>query len=141
MQSEMTITVINNSGELDRIASRVAAFCTEHETLAPVEHRLVLVLEELLTNTIDYGYDAADTASHTIEIRLGLHGGTLTVEYSDDARPFDPTCKAPPDLTGDVEDRPVGGLGIHLVMTIMDTVTYAREHDRNTLRMTMALSS
>lgn len=140
MAAETAFTVANNLEELNRAASAISAFCSEHRELLPQEHRLTLVLEELLTNTISYGYDAADTTPHAIEVRMSLADGWLHVVCEDDGAPFDLTRRSDADMSGDVEDRPIGGLGIHLIMTIMDCVRYQRIGDRNRVEMRMVLS-
>ena len=55
---------------------------------------------------------------------------------SDSGVPFDPTDAPEPDLSADLKDRPVGGLGIYLVKRIMDEVSYARKNGKNILSMT-----
>ncbi len=140
MAAETAFTITNNLEELGRAASAVSEFCTEHKELLPLEQRLTLVLEELLTNTISYGYDADDTAPHVIEIRLSVTDGWLNAVCEDDGAPFDLTRKSEPDMSGDVDDRPIGGLGIHLILTIMDSVTYQRIGDRNRVDLRVALS-
>lgn len=121
------------------IAAEVAAFCAANRRLAPLEHRIVLVLEELATNTVSYGYEGGAGVSNGIEIRLSVRDDCLFVVYEDDARPYDPTRNAPHDVDGNVADRAVGGLGIHLVMTIMDGVRYERDGNKNRLEMRMSL--
>ena len=140
MAADTAFTISNTLEELTRAASAISDFCNQHEELLPLEHRITLVLEELLTNTISYGYDADDTAPHLIEIRLSLADGWLHVVFEDDGAPFDLTQKSEADMAGDVEDRPVGGLGIHLILTIMDSVTYQRIGDRNRVDMRMSLT-
>ena len=98
-----------------------------------IRDRINLVLDELVTNIIDYGFD--DTGRHEIRVTMAVEGGTLTIEVEDDARAFDPLAAAPPDLTLALEDRPVGGLGIHIVRTVMDTVEYQRRDGHNILTM------
>ena len=92
-------------------------------------YRVTLVIEELVVNIINHGHD---DGVHDIEIAMTSEPDALTVEIIDDGRPFDPLSDAPePDLDSLLEDRPVGGLGIHLVRTMMDEVHYRREQDRN----------
>ena len=58
------------------------------------------------------------------------------IEISDDGQPFNPLKDAPkPDLEAALEDRPIGGLGIHLVLTMMDEMHYRRENERNHLTL------
>ena len=61
--------------------------------------------------------------------------------FDDDGRPFDPHEAQKPVMDGPLEDRSVGGLGIHLILTIMDSVAYERIDNRNQTTMTMALGS
>lgn len=76
--------------------------------------RILLVFEEIFTNTVKYGY--RDRAGG--RVRVGLAGrDPLQLVLEDDAAPFDPTAWDPrPDMAGDVTDRPVGRLGLALVM-------------------------
>jgi anti-sigma regulatory factor (Ser/Thr protein kinase) len=92
-----------------------------------------LVLDEVITNIIDYGYD--DQAEHEIRVTMAVEGDRLTIEVEDDARPFDPLKAAPPDLDLPLEERPVGGLGIHIMRSLMDAVEHQRRNDRNVLTM------
>ena len=92
-----------------------------------------LAIDEVVTNVISYGF--GDAAEHLIQVRLVLNSGELTLEVEDDGKPFDPLCQPPPNLTLALEDRPIGGLGIHLVRNLMDCTEYRRQHDRNLLIM------
>jgi len=80
-----------------------------------------LCLEELITNTILYGLKGA--ADRFIHVQINLVGEWLEILLKDDAPPFDPFKQAPkPNLHLDIKQRPIGGLGVHLVKTLMDDV-------------------
>ena len=68
-------------------------------------------------------------------LAVALWGGVVTAEVSDDGRAFDPLKVPPPDLESDLQSRPVGGLGVHFIKTLMDEVSYRREGGRNILTM------
>lgn len=104
-----------------------------------LQMNLDLVLEEVLSNIIHYGF--SDQQLHWIEIDADYENQTVMLRISDDGMPFDPTEKAAPDLTQSIEDRPVGGLGIFLVRKLMDQVTYLRENDHNILILEKKISS
>ena len=96
-----------------------------------------LVLEELATNIIAYG--GREGRQHPdIEIHIASRNDELAIEISDDGRPFDPLNDAPPARVVDekTEIAPVGGLGIHLVRNMMDSLSYRYEGGRNRLSMT-----
>ncbi len=88
-----------------------------------------LVLEELATNTIKYGYD--DTAVHEILVRIIVDSDKLTVVFEDDGHPFNPLELPEPDLSSGLEDREPGGLGIYLVRKLADHMDYQRRDGRN----------
>ena len=68
---------------------------------------------------------------------LGHEGGRVTAEVEDDGRPFDPFADAPtPDLEQSLDERPVGGLGVHLIRSFMEEVGYRREGERNLVSLT-----
>src|SRR3954465_243184 len=75
-----------------------------------------LVLEELLVNTVRHGYP--DGREGTIDIHLEIRADTVRLELRDDAEAFDPLLHEPPDLPGDLADREIGGLGLHLARSI-----------------------
>jgi len=133
------LTLVNRSSELQRLASELERFAQNHRIPEPDIHAFSLSLDELVTNTIAYGYD--DQGPHEIRVRLALANGRLSAEVEDDGRPFNPLTAPQPDLTSAVEDRPVGGLGIHLVRSLMDHVDYRRESGKNHLMMRKQLST
>jgi serine/threonine-protein kinase RsbW len=102
--------------EIEKLADAVNAVLPGRTDLAFAAN---LCLEELVANTILYGLKGR--ADRLIHIRLSLSDQWLEITIKDDAPPFDPFTRVPePDLGLGVGDRPVGGLGIHLVRTIMD---------------------
>jgi serine/threonine-protein kinase RsbW len=78
---------------------------------------------------------------HVIAVRCTCTGKELVAEVEDDGRPFNPLLHPAPDLTVPLEERPVGGLGIHLVRNLMDSLAYHREQDHNRLVMTKRLAN
>jgi anti-sigma regulatory factor (Ser/Thr protein kinase) len=125
----LNLRIVNDLAELARVAEIVDEFCATRSIPADCAFKINVALEELLTNTITYGY--SDARRHEIAIALAHAGDEITVELSDDARPFDPLQASPPDLDSAIEDRRVGGLGVHLVKSLMDEVAYAHRDGRN----------
>jgi len=125
----LKISLANRLAEIAPLADRVAAFCAERRVSESVAFRINLALEELLTNTIKYGY--ADQRAHEIVIELQQSGDSVTVEIVDDGKPFDLTQAPTPDLDAPIEQRAIGGLGLHFVRTMMDEVRYCRDGSRN----------
>lgn len=92
---------------------------------------LNLSLEELITNTMFYGYD--DGNEHFIEINFIIEKDFIKVEILDDGNEFNPLLLPEPDLTIPLNERRIGGLGIFLVKRIMDNVEYHRINSKNQL--------
>lgn len=97
--------------------------------------KINLVLEEVGLNILNYGGETGGPHPE-LEIVIASETDCLTIEVSDDGRPFDPLQEAPAAVTdGGVEARPIGGLGIHLVKTMMDDLSYQHTGGRNRLTM------
>lgn len=91
----------------------------------------ILVLEEIVTNVIKYAYE--DTAPHEILLEVRLSSGHVVIQVSDDGRDFNPLAVQLPDLEQPLEERPIGGLGVHLVRNLAESVEYQRAGGRNIL--------
>ena len=139
MHEELTkpgleVSIVNDLGEIERLHEIVEQFTNEHELAPKLTFSIVLVLEELLVNTINYGY--ASDEERRIVLRFWFADGWVTIQVDDDAQAFDPLARdTAPQLGQSVEERQVGGVGIHLVKTMMDDVAYCREGDRNVLTL------
>ena len=93
-----------------------------------------LAIEELVTNCIKYGYD--DAKDHAVDIVLVIEDHALRIDLVDDGNPFNPLEAPRPDLSAAIENRPIGGLGIHLLRELADEVSYERRDGTNRLRLT-----
>ena len=133
---------LRTPNRLDEIAAQNAAFARfakRYGVPAKVRQKINLVLDELLNNIISYAYDDEDEDEHFIDIDIRLTDTRLLVTITDDGRPFNPFEEEAPDTALSVEERPMGGLGVHLVRNLMDRVAYERHGERNLVRLEMAL--
>ena len=94
---------------------------------------LNLAIEEAVVNVMDYAYPAGTTGNVTIDVEGDKEW--LTFIISDRGIPFDPTLKKEVDITLPAEERSIGGLGIHLVRQIMDSISYERTDGTNVLTL------
>ena len=88
-----------------------------------------VVLDDLLNNIISYAYEGDE--EHEINISMDLIGGRLAFTIEDDGKPFNPFQLEAPDTNLAIEERDIGGLGVHLIRNVMDEVSYHRRIDRN----------
>ena len=134
MKVKRSLCIESDLSELERLHDAVAELGEAGNWSPDLVYQVDLVLEELIVNTVNYGYD--DDASHEIEVTLISDEDVFTVEIIDDGHAFNPLNDAPePDLDLGIEDRPIGGLGIHLMRVMMDDVHYRREQNKNHLTL------
>jgi len=134
-------TIANRRGDVARVTEIVEDLAAAHHLARDVVADIQVALDEVLTNIMSYGYDDNDV--HEIRIRLSLSKDVIEMEILDDGRPFDPTTVTAPDFHASLQDRRVGGVGIHFVRQLMNEVTYARagSHNRLLLRKCLAQRS
>ena len=133
MSEQLRLKLETDPSELERISAAVEDIGQQENWPAQFVFRVNLVLEELGLNIMNYGHDEG---LHEFEIMLTSDENALTIEITDDGRPFNPLSDAPePDLDASVDDRQVGGLGLHLVRTMVDEMSYRREQDKNHLTL------
>ena len=128
------IDLLPEVGEVARLAEWVEQRGETDGLSADLVFKLTLVLEEAVMNAIAHGF-VGMPPPHAISVRLDIGDATVLAEIADNGRPFDPTIAPPPDLSSRVEERDPGGLGIHLMRTMMDRVEYRRDGGRNRLRL------
>ena len=116
----------------------VEAFCADRGVAASDGLRLSLVVEELFTNTVVHGHGGGSDAP--VRLVLRADSSHLELSYEDSAPPFDPVAyaaRSPVDPAAAVADRPIGHLGLALVVDMAERISYLRQDDRN--RILLAL--
>jgi serine/threonine-protein kinase RsbW len=134
----MEISIRNRLEDLPAINTMVENFGTKHSISITAVNDINLVLDEVLSNIILHGYSG--NAAGQIIVRLDYKSGEISAEVHDDGKPFDPLQVGPPDVSGEVLKRKVGGLGIHFVKELMDNVSYMRVGNKNRLTMRKKIS-
>ena len=122
-------TIRNQLGELERVCDLVSTLERSCQLPAQLVFDLNVVLDELLSNIINYGYD--DKAPHEIRVTLSASDTAVEIRIEDDGKAFNPLAAPEPDLTLPLAERAIGGLGLHFVRKLMDDVKYQRENNRN----------
>lgn len=128
-----SVSLKNDLNEIERLAAEIDFFCIKFNLSKKITHDAHLVLEEVVTNSISYGFE--DKALHLIDVTLELDDSELKIVVRDDGRSFNPLEAPPPDLDKPLEEREIGGLGIYLIKKFMDEVSYQREGSSNILTM------
>lgn len=133
----LTLHFANSADEAPRIARRVEMFLHDHRISDSIINKILLCVDELITNIIAHAY--TDKEEHAVLLETRIFDKYIELEIRDDGVPFDPTKQTRPNTQLSLESRDIGGLGIHLVMTLMDKVEYMREGDFNVLKATKTL--
>ena len=92
-----------------------------------------LAIEEAVSNVMLYAYPENESGQVLVEADKSPDKVVFTI--TDSGKPFDPTAQVQPDISLSVEERPIGGLGIHLVRQIMDEIKYERKDNKNILTL------
>lgn len=100
--------------------------------------QLELVVEELFVNVCRYAYPAGAPGIATISYCIPA-AGELTVEVADQGMEFNPLETPRVDVNADLDNRPIGGLGIHLLKGLASSLDYRREDGSN--RLTFRISA
>ncbi len=127
-------TVSRDSHEkLPELVAAVESLGEQDGWPTEVTFRVSLVVDELVQNVLDYAYK---DGSGDVEVAVTSQNDDIVIEITDEGVPFDPLNDAPePDVTSAIEDRPVGGLGVHFAKTLMDAVEYSRDSQKNRLKI------
>ena len=129
MSTKLSLKVENKIEELGRITAAVDELAESEDWSPALTFRVNLVLEEFGINVINYAHKEGD---HDFEITLFSEPETLTIEITDDGVPFNPLEDKPtPDTSAPMDERPIGGLGLHLVRSMTEEIRYERENSRN----------
>jgi serine/threonine-protein kinase RsbW len=124
--------VTNDAGELATLTRWLQEFWSVAQLPAEAALTFELALEEAFMNIVTHG---AAPGTARVEVSLVLAGARLTLTIEDDGPQFDPLLLPPPDVTAPLEERQVGGQGVHLMRQMMDEVSYQRVGARNQLKM------
>ena len=129
----------NQPSEISRIIECFNGFAKKYKITDKARQQISTVVDELIHNIISYAYD--DDKEHDIILVLELAGDRLKMTITDDGKPFNPFDIETPDTSLPLEERKVGGLGIHLVRSIMDRVFYHRRANKNVITLVKHLAT
>ena len=130
---QRTMTLPNVIDQVPQLESFVNEVCETLGLDMSTTMSLNLALEEAVVNVMNYAYTAGTRGN--IDIEAQANDRRLKFIISDWGIPFDPTAKTEVDTTLSAEDRPIGGLGIHLMRQIMDSINYERIDGKNVLTL------
>jgi len=130
-QKSIVIKIKNDISELEKVNQVFEQFAENHQLLLKITNPVSLALDEILNNIISYGY--SDNENHEIKIEIQLSETLLKIQIEDDGLQFDPFKVEEADTKSEIEEREVGGLGMHLVKNMLDDLSYEYKNKKNCL--------
>ena len=135
-----TWTLRPDLSEISLMTDALAAWARDLHIPEPATSAMSLMLEELVANSITHGYVETGTTGN-VDLRLETDGKALVAHVSDTAPAFNPLDLPPADTVSALEDRAVGGLGVHLVRRLAHSAEYQRINGRNVLCVSRRLAT
>ena len=135
--ASLNISIENRLENIALVNESFDTFCEEHHVSAVANQKVNLALDDLINNIISYGYK--DNNDHTIELAFKCLEHELIIVIEDDAMPFNPFDGDGADTELSLDDRDIGGLGIHLVKNLMHSCEYQRKANKNVVALTIQL--
>jgi anti-sigma regulatory factor (Ser/Thr protein kinase) len=131
------LEIENNFEEVAKIEKFVQLASSDYNLDDKTIYELNLILEEIITNIIKYGYEDIDTSSHNIHIQLKVENDCVEMNIIDDSNEFDLTKNRKDwnKIKKKIDDLIPGGLGIHLITSYSDDISYTRKDGMNNLKI------
>jgi serine/threonine-protein kinase RsbW len=133
LTGELRLELAAQLSEIARLVEAFEAFADRLRFPPAAVLQVTLVLDELVTNIVTHG--VAPDQPEPITLDLSYDAGVLRIVISDAGRPFDPRTVATPDMDKSLEDREIGGLGVHIARSFMDSLDYRYEGGKNRLTL------
>lgn len=127
-----TLTVPADRDQLDTVQGFVDEALAQVPCAPEVQLQLQIAVEELFVNIASYAY-APSSGEAVIGCHVEQEPPSITIQFRDWGKPFDPLAKEDADITLSAEERGIGGLGIYMVKNSMDAVNYTYENGQNIL--------
>ncbi len=131
--NDLRLSVAPRLSGVGNVSRIVEAFAEENGLSEPQVYAINLALDELIANAVTYGF--AGVTRPRIDIGLRVDGDRLVLTLTDNGAPFDPTRQVAADTESPLEERSADNLGLHLVRSVADRVSYEFSAGRNHLTM------
>lgn len=131
MNNLIEIRLKNDLAEIEKVSKVIEELGESHNLSMKVVMDMNLAADEIITNIISYGYD--DSNEHIIIVRIFFKENYILAEIEDDAKLFNPLSLPEADTSTSIEEKSIGGLGIHLVRNLMDKLEYRNTGNKNIL--------
>ena len=129
-----SITVEAKIENIELVTDFVNAILEEKECSVKMQMQIAVVIDEIFGNIANYAY-APGSGEATVQVEIEDSPKRLELVFIDKGVPYNPLENKDPDITLDIEERKIGGLGIFLVKKMMDEVSYEYADGQNILKL------
>ena len=137
VMASLSVSIENTLENITLVTESFDTFCEENTISSTVNQKVDLAIDDLVNNIISYGYK--DDKVHTIDIAFKRMENELIIVIEDGAVPFNPFDAETDDIHLSIDERDIGGLGIHLVKSLMHSCQYQRKANKNVVALTIEL--
>ena len=134
VQMRSSIVLVNNTQEIPRLTAFVNEVCESLGIDETLTLQINVAVEEAVANVIKYAYPLGKRGDVAVE--AAWDDAYLKLTITDSGKPFDPTVQSEIDTTLPAKERNIGGLGIHIVRKVMDSINYEHRGNFNVLTLT-----
>lgn len=127
------LSITNKMSEIGGVIKAFESYSEKSGIPVPIAMKFNLVFDDLLNNIVSYAFPAG--GEHEIKIHAEKSADSVLLTVEDDGIPFNPFARSEADTSQSLEDREIGGLGIHLIRNIMDEASYERRNDHNIVNL------
>ncbi len=132
-EKNIYISIKNDISQLNKVNKIFEQFINSHNIALKISNPISLAMDEIVNNIISYGYD--DQKDHEIEIYIELSERSLKLQIEDDGFPFNPLQVKDADVESNLDERVAGGVGLHLIKNMMDSLNYEFINNKNCLTL------
>jgi len=136
MEVDFSYSLAKGGAGLPALLDAVEEALADRGVPMAIASSILIAADEVVSNALNYGGETAE-----VEVAGRVADGQVTLRVRDDGAAFDPLAAAAPDTTLSIEDRDIGGLGIHLVRKLMDSVHYERAGKHNCLQFSKSYAA
>tara|TARA_B100001750_G_scaffold15563_1_gene10897 strand:- start:2256 stop:2672 length:417 start_codon:yes stop_codon:yes gene_type:complete len=138
MSKQLSVSILNKHSEIQKIRKEFESFANENQMANDVRRNTQIALDEIISNTIEYGYEKY--SGDKIKVNFLIDQTNLVIEIIDNAKIYNILERNDPDISKSIEEKPIGGLGVHLVKSLMNEVKYDCINGKNHLTLIKQLN-
>lgn len=121
--------------EKEKITPQISSFFYDHKYPIGLAQKVQIILDELISNAINYSSNSEEKNKMLVKVFLLEQKKGVEIKLIDNGIPFNPLESDIPDTSLSVDERPIGGLGIHIVKNLVEHINYQRHQEQNIITL------